>query len=70
MFFSFTNDAFSSPSGNGNIDNSSDAINYLDEDSNGYPLGLETSWTTSSVVSDGTFKVLIASTGYGYLLQA
>ncbi len=58
MFFSFTNDAFSNPGGNGNIDKASDPIVYNDEDGNGNPVGLNTSWeTSSSVVSGGTFTV-------------
>lgn len=58
FFFSYTADAFSSPSGNGNIDNASDAINYNDEDDNGNPVGLSTSWTTPSTpVTEGTFTV-------------
>lgn len=58
FFFSFTNDAFSDPTGNGNIDNAADEINYNDEDSNGNPLGLSTNWTTgSAALADGTFTV-------------
>ncbi|MEM9362526.1 MAG: GTP cyclohydrolase [Bacteroidota bacterium] len=51
FFFSFTNDAFDSPRGDGNIDTASDPINYNDEDSvaqdgSGNPVGLSTTWTT------------------------
>ncbi len=56
FFFAFTNDAFTSPAGNGNIDSASDPINYNDSDGNGHPLGLNTSWTTGSA-STGTFTV-------------
>lgn len=56
FFFSFTSDAFTSPAGNGNIDNASDPINYNDTDSNSNPVGLNTSWTTGSA-STGTFTV-------------
>ena len=56
FFFSFTNDAFTSPVGNGNIDSASDPINYNDADGNGNSLGLNTSWTTGSA-STGTFTV-------------
>ncbi len=56
FFFAFTNDAFTSPAGNGNIDSASDPINYNDSDSNGHSLGLNTSWTTGSA-STGTFTV-------------
>jgi len=42
LFFSFNDGAFSNPTGNGNIDNASDPINYNDEDGNGNSLGLST----------------------------
>lgn len=58
IFFSFSNDAFSDPLGNGNIDNASDSINYNDVDGNGNPVGLSTAWTTaSSTLTGGTFTV-------------
>ncbi|MFP2997810.1 GTP cyclohydrolase [Spongiivirga sp. MCCC 1A20706] len=63
IFFSFTNDAFSNPTGNGNIDTASDPINYNDEDSDaqdgsGNPVGLSTTWTAGdTAVSDGSFTV-------------
>lgn len=56
FFFSFTNDAFTSPVGNGNIDTASDPLNYNDADGNGNSIGLNTSWTTGSA-SSGTFTV-------------
>ena len=56
FFFAFTNDAFTSPAGNGNIDSASDPINYNDSDGNGNPVGLNTNWTTGSA-STGTFTV-------------
>ena len=56
FFFAFTNDAFTSPVGNGNLDSASDPINYNDSDGNGNSLGLNTSWTTGSA-SSGTFTV-------------
>lgn len=56
LFFSFSNDAFTNPTGDGNIDSSSDPLVYNDADGNGNPLGLSTSWTTSSdPLSGGTF---------------
>jgi len=56
LFFSFSNDAFTDPDGDGNIDNASDPLNYNDRDGNGNPLGLSTSWTTaSSTLSGGSF---------------
>jgi len=59
FFFSWTNNVFSNPAGNGNIDNRTDALNYNDEDVNGLPIGLSTSWTTKDVAASGTFKVLL-----------
>ena len=61
FFFGFTNDAFTDPTGDGNIDGNTtgaEAINYIDTDNNGDPVGLFTSWTTSSTpLSDGEFRV-------------
>ena len=56
FFFAFTNDVFTSPAGNGNIDSASDPLNYNDADANGNSLGLNTSCTTGSA-SNGTFTV-------------
>ncbi len=60
LFFEFTTNAFSSPAGNGNIQNRDGAINYLDFDRNGLPLGLRTSWTTAGPRTDATFRVWLA----------
>lgn len=57
FFYAFTNDAFTSPTGNGNIDIAKDALNYLDLDKNKLPLGLVTEWTTSSGLKKGYFKI-------------
>lgn len=58
VFYSFSDNAFSAPAGNGNIDTASDPLNYSDEDANGNPVGLKTSWTTpSTVLSGGSFTV-------------
>ena len=60
FFFAFSNDAFADPAGDGNIDNASDAINYNDADDNGNPVGLSTSWeTSSSSLSSGEFRVML-----------
>lgn len=59
FFFSWTNDIFSEPVGNGNIDNRSDAVAYEDEDPNGLPLGLVTSWTTVEESKSGSFRILL-----------
>lgn len=58
FFFSWTNNVFSDPAGNGNFDNRSDDINYVDLDVNGLPLGLETTWTTAEA-STGTFRIVL-----------
>lgn len=61
FFFSFTNDAFTDPTGDGNVDGNTtgtEAINYIDTDDNGNPVGLFTSWATSSTpLSEGMFRV-------------
>lgn len=58
FFFSWTNNVFNDPAGNGNIDNRSDDVNYEDEDANSLPLGLETFWTTAGA-SSGEFRILL-----------
>mgnify|MGYP000521853003 CR=1 FL=1 len=58
LFYSFSNDAFTNPAGSGNINNASGTVAYNDMDANGNPLGLSTSWTTSStVLENGSFTV-------------
>jgi hypothetical protein len=59
FFFGWTNNVFSNPAGNGNIDARADAVNYNDEDENGLPLGLSTSWTTAAATASGTFRVML-----------
>ncbi|MEM8939394.1 MAG: hypothetical protein AAGC64_08630 [Bacteroidota bacterium] len=60
FFFEFTADIFTNPSGNGNIDDRNDPLNYNDQDENGNPVGLSTSWTTGSVTaSPGIFRVVL-----------
>lgn len=59
FFFAWTNNTFSNPTGNGNVDNRSDAVNYVDTDTKGLPLGLETSWTTINASGNGTFRVIL-----------
>lgn len=60
MFFEFTENVFSSPTGIGNIQNRDGAINYLDFDRNGLPLGLKTKWTTADPQESATFRVWLA----------
>ncbi len=57
IFFGFTEGVFSNPTGNGNIDNASDPINYNDADGNGNPLGLNTTWTTGGPTTAASFTV-------------
>lgn len=60
FFFSFTNDMFSNPSGNGNIDNRNDPLIYNDQDGNGLPVGLLTNWTTGgATTSAGNFNLVL-----------
>ncbi len=62
FFFAWTNNTFSNPTGNGNIDNRADAVNYNDKDAKNLPLGLSTAWTTANVASDiiaGTFNIVL-----------
>ncbi len=58
FFFGWTGNVFSNPSGDGNIDNRADVVNYNDQDSNGNPLGLSTTWTTAAS-GNGTFRVVL-----------
>jgi hypothetical protein len=59
FFFGWTGDIFSDPTGDGNIDNGTDPINYNDQDDNGLPVGLSTSWTTNVAMSAGTFRIAL-----------
>lgn len=59
FFFGWTNNVYSDPAGNGNIDARADAVNYEDEDENGLPLGLTTRWTTAASAASGTFHVML-----------
>jgi hypothetical protein len=58
FFYGWTPDLFQDPTGNGNIDNRDDPVNYEDQDENGLPIGLETSWQTG-VADNGTFQLLL-----------
>ncbi|MEL6533944.1 MAG: GTP cyclohydrolase [Bacteroidota bacterium] len=57
FFFSFTDGAFSDPTGNGNFDAADDPINYNDMDENTNPVGLSTEWTAGDALTDGSFRV-------------
>jgi hypothetical protein len=58
FFYSWTNNIFSNPTGNGNIDNRADLVNYEDQDSNNFPLGLETYWIPAAATT-GDLRVLL-----------
>ncbi|MEP5613756.1 MAG: hypothetical protein ABJP45_16000 [Cyclobacteriaceae bacterium] len=60
FFFSFTSGVFANPEGDGNVDSRADDVNYTDEDNNGQPVGLSTTWTTSDAASsDGDFRIIL-----------
>lgn len=66
FYFAWTNNVFSNPTGNGNIDNPNDPVNYTGGtnslDTNGRPLGLTTTWTAANPPSGtlaGTFRLLL-----------
>ena len=60
FFFSFTDGIFSDPSGDGNVDNGSDPINYSDMDENGLPVGLSTAWTAGGHTdTPGEFNIVL-----------
>ena len=59
FFFGWTGNIFSNPTGDGNIDNRQDPVNYNDQDINGLPLGLSTRWTTAAQMSSGTLRVVL-----------
>ncbi len=59
LFFGWSNEVFSSPTGTGNISRTG-IVNYQDEDDNGRPIGLTTSWTTAASSTTGnSFTVLL-----------
>lgn len=60
FFFGWTSELFSDPTGDGNIGagNRDNPVNYEDEDDAGFPLGLETTWTTGDAET-GTFRVIL-----------
>lgn len=63
FFFSWTNNAFSDPTGNGNIDSRADKVNYTGGansiDKNKRPLGLTTTWTAGAAGITGKFTILL-----------
>ena len=61
FFFAFTDEVFTSPAGDGNVDNRPDPMNYNDFDENNLPVGLNTSWETEcgEEAVSGTFRVIL-----------
>jgi hypothetical protein len=63
FFFGWTNELFSSPKGDGNIDARSGEVIYSggsdSRDAKGLPLGLTTMWTTKPATGSGTFRVIL-----------
>ena len=62
FFFGWTEGLMADPSGDGNIDDRADPVNYEDSDGT-LPLGLITRWTTgqpaTGVPATGTFRLLL-----------
>ncbi len=59
FFFSFTEDLFENPTGNGNIDTpEAGSVDYQDEDIIGLPIGLITRWRTGAS-GTGTFRIVL-----------
>jgi hypothetical protein len=58
FFFGFTDALFSDPSGDGNIDNRQDPVNYEDMDDNMQPVGLVTTWTTGDAAT-GSLRIVL-----------
>lgn len=66
IYFAWTNNIFSNPSGNGNVDNPNDPMNYVggsnSVDINNRPLGLTTTWTAANPPGGtlaGTFRIML-----------
>lgn len=60
FFFEFTEGIFSDPTGTGNVADASGAVNYLDMDENGLPVGLMTQWSTEdSDGMSGSFRLVL-----------
>jgi hypothetical protein len=59
FFYSWTNNVFANPAGNGNVDNRADAVRYEDKDGNDQPIGIHTAWTAAAAAASGKFQVLL-----------
>lgn len=58
FFFEWTANLFTDPQGTGNVNDPAGEVIYLDQDTNGLPLGLETQWATSSSAS-GELRIIL-----------
>jgi hypothetical protein len=58
FFFEWSGNLFADPTGNGNMDNRADELNYNDMDENNLPIGLSTTWTTGGTTA-GTFNIIL-----------
>ncbi len=58
IFFGWTGDVFFDPD-NGDISSNREDIRYEDSDDNGFPIGLETLWTTNMEESEGSFRIVL-----------
>ncbi|WP_421870095.1 hypothetical protein [Marinoscillum sp.] len=59
IFYGFTEGIFESPTGAGNLIKDDGQVNYLDEDANGLPLGLITSWVVGNSSGFGSFRLVL-----------
>lgn len=59
FFFGWTGTVFVDPAGDGNLEDRSESVNYLDEDINGFPVGLSTQWRTSESAASGTLRIVL-----------
>lgn len=58
ILFGWEGNLFSDPA-NGNIANNRSGIRYGDDDENGLPVGLFSSWTTAETAAQGTFRIVL-----------
>ncbi len=61
FFYSWTDEIFLSPAGDGNIDVRTDPVDYVDLDSDSLPIGLATNWTTDcgEEATSGSFRLVL-----------
>jgi hypothetical protein len=60
FYFSWTDGVFSNPTGDGNMDNRADKVNYKDVDKNSLPIGLSTEWKAASTIQSGkSFRIVL-----------